>query len=179
MINYGIGRPDISQHIWLVIQAINNCPDLVFVFPECHQMQHLCWKCVAKYDSERMMSAARMMTGAVEVACKMTKAIELKAQAQLNLGRLQTLDEGGQTLNEGGQTLDEVGQTLDKGGWMLDKGGSTDNCDDQVKDYGNHVKDCGNQVNNLEKIKMDKKCGLMRETIQSKALQSKEEVCRN
>jgi hypothetical protein len=41
MINYGIGRPDVLRSIWLVIQAINNCPDLVFVFPECHQKQHL------------------------------------------------------------------------------------------------------------------------------------------
>jgi hypothetical protein len=41
-------------------------------------------------DRERMMRAARAMTGAIEMSCEMTEAVELK-------GRLQTLDEGDRT----------------------------------------------------------------------------------
>jgi hypothetical protein len=40
---------------------------------------------MAKYDSERMMSGACTMTGAVEVACKMTEAIEYMGTAKVRM----------------------------------------------------------------------------------------------
>jgi hypothetical protein len=56
---------------------------------------------------------------------------------------------------------------LDEGGQMFVEGGSTKDYDDKAKEYINQVEDCGNQ--DLGKDQMNGKCGLTRETIQSKA----------
>jgi hypothetical protein len=45
---------------------------------------------VAKCDGERMMSAACARTRVAEMTCEMAEAIELKARAQMKVGRLQT-----------------------------------------------------------------------------------------
>jgi hypothetical protein len=92
------------------------------------------------------------------MACKMTEAVELKTQVQLNVGHLQTLNKGGCTKHKGGhcsviqKTKVVVGRQR----------GHYKDCDDQVKDYGNQVKDLG-------KDQMEKKCELTGESIQSKA----------
>jgi phage/plasmid-associated DNA primase len=101
-----------------------------------------------------MMRAARAITGAVEMSCEMTEAVELQARAQMKVGRLQTLDESDQTLDKSDQTLDESDQTLDEGG-RTDKDGHTKDYDDKVKEYINQATDC--KKSNEQKVWIDKR----------------------
>jgi hypothetical protein len=59
-----------------------------------------------KFTSPVMKFFVRICWNRVaEMTCKMTKAVELKAQAQMKMGHLQTLDESDQTIDEGGKMV--------------------------------------------------------------------------
>jgi DDE superfamily endonuclease len=79
-ISHGIAHSEVFKSVWMVVDAVNNCPDLYFGFPACHEKQ----KSLAAAFKEKSVAGFDCCVGAIDGLLlwmeKPSKADCLKAQ---------------------------------------------------------------------------------------------------